>query len=212
MPDDVDIKVRLLNFSPPIVTIQNSFIPGPQGVIGQPGIGVQGEEGDEGDFSLIPGPQGQLGLNGTGIPFLWKKKIIAESVVSSAVLQDDDILFVSLGAGEVWKFEFFIVYESGTTSDFKVAVAAPVGASGIWGLFPQYSVGNAFQVTDALTFSLAISLGGSGAGMKQIAIIQGIVGTVGAGVLKLQWAQNTSNATTAIVHPFSYLLAERLEP
>lgn len=159
------------------------------------------------------GPPGPIGPPGAGFPGVFVQKTVDESVVSSAVLQNDDQLFFAVSPNEKWTFFFYLVYESGTTPDIKVAVIGPALASVVWSAHPQWAAGNGFQVPDAQSEVTTLVLGAAGPGTRQVALLVGLIVNDGnAGACRLQWAQNTANATPAIVHASSWLMANRVSP
>jgi hypothetical protein len=211
-----------------VSTIENIAIQGPrglQGLAGLPGIpGIQGGPGIQGipGAQGIPGIQGTPGTNGApgiqgipgpagpGFPQLFVQKPVAQSVVSSTVLVNDTALLIPLGVNQTWVVEYTLVYEAGTTGDIKWSLGAPAGASGNWFMTPQQSAAAAFSTSDSQAFGASLVAAGAGAGVKEVVVLRAFVQTIGAGVLQLQWAQNTANATASLVHPFSFILATRV--
>lgn len=184
-----------------------SGLTGPIGPIGLPGLtGPQGATGPQGP----QGVPGATGPPGPGAPYVFVRKILDQSLISSTSLIDDGALSFPVGLGQTWTFEIYVVYESSTAGDIKLSVAAPVGSAGRWSLFPQQVVGGGFTESDASLPGVAIPMAGGGVGVVRGALIKGLVVAAVAGTVKLQWAQNTSNVTPAIVHLNSYLFAQRV--
>ena len=114
-----------------------------------------------------------------------------ETVNNSATFQDDDHLQLSMELGTTYLLEFEGVYFSGVTPGFKTQFVVPAGVSGpTWGIGP-----NSFSGTSVTSL---LNWGGTGA--DQRSKVKGrIVTTTTSGLLKLQWAQFTANASNTII-------------
>lgn len=142
---------------------------------------------------------GVVSVDGTVIR---KVKSSDEIVNNSSTLQNDNDLFFSVGANEIWAVRLFIRYNSGTTPDIKFQFSLPSGATASMGSQPHY---------DNTNFTGASSVLVSGAGSTRSAIFQGYVETAGtAGTATLQWAQNTADPSDTTVFTYSYLIAEKI--
>lgn len=122
-------------------------------------------------------------------------KPINETVTASTVFQNDDHLFFPIGANETWAFRFTVLANVPATPDIKFAVTAPSGATCVVSFVDAEAA-----VTNG-NFGCGVSTGlitGNGAND-----VYEVVGTVTngatAGVVQLQWAQNTSNAAAVTV-------------
>lgn len=136
---------------------------------------------------------------------------------TSATLLDDAELFLPVAAGGIYRVRFVIYASSASaTPDLKTAWAAPSGASG--SKFVQGPTDTAASFTSRtnttmrasghqITTAIPYQLDTAAVGIEE----EGIV-TVGstAGVIRLQFAQNTANATATTVQAASYMTAERL--
>jgi hypothetical protein len=138
------------------------------------------------------------------------RKTATESVTSSATLQNDDELFVSVEANAIYTVVACLFYDGATAGDFKFSFTGPSGysfdyAATIAPTAATTAAGNtvnnsAFAETDTL------GVGAVGAGTTLVVPIQGIlVISSTAGTFQLQWAQNASSATATRVFAPSFL-------
>jgi hypothetical protein len=142
------------------------------------------------------------------------RKTANESVTTSDVLQDDDVLLMAVRANEVWQFEFHLRVTGGTGGDFKFDVTGPTAYTVLYtyeGFAADITVADGGE-----RLSTGLNEGSGGAtvgtmGTTHYVSIQGIM-TIGAnaGNLKLTWAQGTSNGTATTVAAGSYLKATRI--
>lgn len=121
----------------------------------------------------------------------------ATSITSSTTLTDDpDLQFTVPGAG-TYLFNGWLNYNGGAigTSDLKLTIAYTGTTSfNVWGVHgistaatnQLGAAGNAFGSSSAI---------GTSGGAAFTAYVSGSAFVLTAGTLKLQWAQNTSNAT-----------------
>jgi hypothetical protein len=136
-------------------------------------------------------------------------KSTLESVTSSAVLQDDDELFVDLEAGRTYHINAVIAVSGATTGDIQTAwsntgtMSLPSGGRTCFGY-------NASEVWRSGTATLG--------GARTYGLPAGttwleekfIVNCTVAGRLKFRWAQQTSDATATNVASGSYIIAAPL--
>jgi hypothetical protein len=130
------------------------------------------------------------------------RKTATETVNNSAAMQNDDELLWAVAANTLYRFELHLFYISDATPDFKFQFTVPAGAVMRWGYM---------AVDTALAFKhpgyqneATVGVAG-GDGTDRYIIINGIVATVGtAGTLRLQWAQNTANASNTSVKDNSF--------
>lgn len=148
----------------------------------------------------------------------WLQPMVAykasdQSVTSSITLVNDSDLTLPVAVNAFYTFWLFLDYEGGTggSSDLKLQFAVPAGA------FLRYHM--AYEVTTAVvgvnsTFTAATSIAGlrtQGAGNLCGTTMHGTLFTVGSpGNITLQWAQNTSSATSTIVHAQSCMVLQRI--
>ena len=136
------------------------------------------------------------------------RKTANESVTSSVTVQDDDHLALSLGANETWVFDMFLLVgnTSGATT-IKLVLNLPSGATLTAGTIPGIG---------ALTLSGWVLSQGTESkfniqsGIRVILITGSVVMGSTAGDLQLQWAQETSSATSTSIYADSYLKAIRV--
>lgn len=176
--------------------------------------------GNPGDVCLdVTNGQAYVKASGTGSTG-WKelstaakkksRKLLDEIVNNSSTLQDDDSLFVALGANEAWSFEAFLL---GTTpslgTDIKIAFTIPTGASISWAVLPSWTPLDAFEVSTVVTGSGTAKTIGLGSTTRAIHI-RGFVSTdATAGNLQLQWAQGLATVEDTKLLVNSYILAEK---
>jgi hypothetical protein len=131
----------------------------------------------------------------------------------------DSSLAVDLEADALYAFEGYLAYDAGATGDLKVALAAPTGATGHWGLNAIHT-GSTGSVGDldarrSAGFGDANTqtAGGSDAfGSSLVAPIYGYIDTSStAGELRVRVAQNTSSGTSTVLVFGSWLTAWRLD-
>lgn len=151
-------------------------------------------------------------VNNLFVNTLFVRKGSDESVTSNTTLQDDDVLQLTLEANTSFEVRLFIRYTASLAGDLKFAFAGPAGSS-----FDYYSLGMetaAGGVTglQGVTITMPTAVGHGGlAGTTVGVVIEGLAITAGtAGVLKLQWAQNTSDGTATVVKAGSFMVARRV--
>lgn len=143
---------------------------------------------------------GVVSVDGTVIR---KVKSSDEIVNNSSVLQNDDDLFFSVGANEIWAVRMYVKFSSPATPDIKFQWSLPSGATGFVTGEPYYD-GNSFTGTSSFTFT-------GSSGTTRNLIFQGYIETAGtSGTAQFQWAQNTQDASDTTVFAYSYLIAEKL--
>jgi len=128
-------------------------------------------------------------------------KTADETVNNSSTLQDDNELFLAIGANEIWLFWLFFWGNSGTTPDFKIGWAIPSGASGVFDSI----------VTAVASTSLTATLIISGFAASYLYRFYGeIKNGATAGNLQFQWAQNTATVSDTKVLANSCIIAHRI--
>lgn len=133
-----------------------------------------------------------------------------ESVSNSTILQDDDHLFATLGSNQVWEIEGMLDFSSlSATPGVAFSIAVPTGAT----------LKLSFHCNDgsATSFRAGVLTGGSTAinipaGSSTVVFVRGIVvmGNTN-GTVRLQWAQNTADASPTIARTNSYLKFTRIQ-
>lgn len=141
------------------------------------------------------------------------RKTADETVLNSAVLQNDDHLLLAIAASEVWAVDFVFIVTGAisATPDFKFAVTVPVAAACSYGLTAE--VANAATATDvgtaipATAMSVDIAIGE----VKLVRVRVVVTNGANAGNVQLQWAQNAATVDESItVKANSYLIAHKL--
>lgn len=167
-------------------------------------------------------PYVRQGAAGAGLrlpPVQVVRKASDESVTSSTVLQNDDVLLFPILAAEVWAWELHLFVTGIDTGDIQAAFTIPTGATMQWGgIGPSSALGAGAAAGDGNFISETASGQGRAWGLSVVGGTAGIYivihGTVvngaNAGNVQLQWAQNISSGTATIVKAGSYLIATRL--
>ncbi|HLP27198.1 MAG TPA: hypothetical protein VK147_01075, partial [Candidatus Didemnitutus sp.] len=143
------------------------------------------------------------------------RKTADESVVNSAVLQDDDQLSLNLQPNAAYEFEAVVVF-SGNNAPFSNLRGAFIGpefavtdfsyTATMSGspLAPSYGEGDDFSLTP-------LPVDGASPSAKVTVIFKGIILTDGVGgPLRFRWAQDIAGGATSTVHRNSYLKTTRI--
>jgi len=138
-----------------------------------------------------------------------------ESVTSSTVLQNDDVLVVALAANATYLMICYLNYEGGTqgASDLKVGWTVPASTVMAYQHIGVTTAGTITQASAATTSDQTNvpAYGTNGAGNTLGALLLGTVKSAGTpGNLQMQWAQNTSNGTATKVKAGSALVLHRI--
>lgn len=146
--------------------------------------------------------------------YAFKRKTANETVTSSTAFQNDNDLFFSVGANEVWQVEVVLHISSASdVPDFKWDFDAPGG--GDTAVLQVTRLIFAATTSQDVGIEGNIGISGLGAGViggiDSPVVIKGLinVGTL-SGTVQLRWAQNTSNANGTTVKAGSYLRAIRV--
>lgn len=158
--------------------------------------------------------QVEIYANGAWRPHLQQKLVVKsadETVNNSATLQNDDELKFAIGANEVWRFQLFLLINSGATPDFKYGFTMPTGGDVIMTAAHRNpsntSVVTGYSISQA---SAPISVRGIGVDFAYV-LNEGIaVNGATPGNLQLQWAQNTADASDTKLLKNSMLLGTQL--
>lgn len=130
-------------------------------------------------------------------------KTSAETVTSSTTFQDDDSLFLAVEASKRFRFELNLLYLTPTAADLKFQFTFPTGMTGRYTLIGTPSGGSAISA-----FWRDQTSGGivEGNAIQQAAYMVGTwVTSSTPGTLRLQWAQNVSNAGNTQVLDGSFM-------
>lgn len=141
------------------------------------------------------------------------RKGTTESVTSSAVLQDDNELFLAMEVNSRYDLELFLRYEAVAAGDLKFKFTGPAGFT-FQSILHRLSSAATSITDDSVSYTDESNTpipGGLGAGSEQAVMLKGTVLCSGtAGNLQLQWAQNTADATATKVILGSYLKFKQL--
>lgn len=130
------------------------------------------------------------------------RKTASETVNNTTTLQNDDELKWYVDASLSYSFEIHVFYFSGTTPDMKFAWTYPTGTTMAWG-GTYYDAAAAVTTNGNFSQTTVLAVGGTGGDAHAALYGTVTVGTV-AGLLQLQWAQNTLNASNTTVYLGTY--------
>lgn len=132
-------------------------------------------------------------------------KTADQTVINSTTFVSDTELFLSVAANAVYILDGVIVYQSGTTPDWKMRWTYPTGLTMTYTMLAQVTTFTAFVFSET---GIPVN---DGTGGTFACTLQGTVTTSStAGTLQLQWAQNTANASNTLVRVGSYLSLSRV--
>jgi hypothetical protein len=141
-----------------------------------------------------------------------KVKSADETVNNSATLQNDNDLFFSIGANEIWVVETYLRITMGAASDYKQTWTVPAGAVMVG--FPDdlNNLGSATAGAGTAEVSLLTTRTKTIAANSNVLIIErGLLINGGtAGTVQYQWAQNAATVENTSVLRGSHITAYRL--
>ena len=137
------------------------------------------------------------------VPAFVIRKTADETVNASNTLQNDDDFYFYMDASQSWNVDLQLAMNSGATPDFKAAWTVQSGGSAVG--TKTLAAGTRSWVTD---FTAAEAYDGTGAA-SAIAMNVNLVNSTTAGLFRLQWAQNTSDASDTKVLINSVMVARR---
>lgn len=163
-------------------------------IYGKGAITLQYSSADSRWIAITPGT-----TNSTSPTMMVLRKPSDESVTSSTTLQDDDDLFFAIGANQVYMVEGYLhLTSTSTTPNAKMGFTIPTGASMNIGEHWSHN-GDQSQEMDvdvSTTSGTATAQIPISANANNVVFYRGtIVNGSTAGVVHLQWSQNSSNAT-----------------
>ena len=162
---------------------------------------------DAGDLlAIVDDPAGtpitkKIKASVLGIPVIAYKSA-DETVNNSDVLQDDNHLFIPIGANEVWAFTLTTIVNGDTAADINRAFSVPSGATGGWGV----ASGNNYNAFGAAIFQGTTT----GTDIINIPVTGVVINSSTPGNLQFQWAQTIATAVDTKVLKGSFLIAHRL--
>jgi hypothetical protein len=136
------------------------------------------------------------GIGGT----LFARKTASTPLTNTTTIQDDPHLQVSVAANAIYRLDGLLIFNGASGANLKMGWVAPASSTLDWTGAGQNTAASSSVgpiITNAQNISsTAYALGTIGTGTNMVAIIKGLLITAGtAGTFKLQWAQNTANAT-----------------
>jgi hypothetical protein len=143
---------------------------------------------------------------------LYAEKTSGFTATSNTTLANDPQLVLPLAANAAYRMEIFLWYDGGTlgASDLKMQIVLPAGGGYNIQILGYNGAGNDTERLSWQTGSGPFIFGTEGTGTPRGVTVKGRVSTAGtAGNLQIQFAQNTSSATTTTVHSQSYLELNR---
>lgn len=143
-------------------------------------------------------------IGGAGMSLIVKAP--DETVNNSAALQDDDDLLFAVAANESWQFEGTFFWTGNGTADLKLTFAGPAGSAGAWAV--EQDPLDATAEADGDELGTTGLLSGT-SGRRKVHFWGAIANGANAGSLKLQWAQNTADASDTTIHAGSYIKYQR---
>lgn len=138
------------------------------------------------------------------------RKTADETVNNSSTRQDDDHLFFSIAASEVWVGEFTLFVIGSAVADFKYALTTPAGATLMHGGFASRVTDALITGTELVTVSdTPVAIVGVNAVGSVINIKFHVANSTTAGSVKLNWAQGTATSADTTVKAGSFLSYRR---
>lgn len=149
----------------------------------------------------------------------YARKSASESLASNATMQNDDHITFTLAASGVYELKAYLAVTGASAADVKTQWAFTGAASG-GNHTNRYAIGPGTGVTDVTAattmrssrhaWTASATYGTDGTNTTHIEE-GGILDTAaGSGTITLQWAQNSSNATSTVMTTSSYAVLERL--
>jgi hypothetical protein len=147
------------------------------------------------------------------------KKSSAESVISNTTLQNDDEITFTLAASGVYRLSAYLAVSGPAAGDFKTAWSFTGAASG-GNHTMRSTVGPTTGTGDVTatavsrfsrhTWTTSVAYGVDGTNTSHIEEDGLLDTTAGSGTITLQWAQNSSTATSTVVGTSSWAMLDRL--
>lgn len=130
-----------------------------------------------------------------------------ETINNSAVLQNDDDLFMAVAANAYYEGEVYIGFIANAAAGLKVGFTAPVGATMRCSSFHVNTGGVlVFNTTNALGSVTGITASGAQLPYHNKFMLT----TTNAGTLQFQWAQNAAHASDCTLVQGSWLKMNRV--
>lgn len=159
-----------------------------------------------------------LGWTMGGITYLKTADESVNNTGTGTTFQDDNhLLGIPVGNGEIWAFDGFLMYSSPSTApDFKAQFVASqnvtISSYWTWGGTAFVTNTGESSVSVGMTSTTVIPNYNVAADIGSIHVKGTVVNASGsAATLKLQWAQNSSSASNATLLAGSYLTFSRVK-
>lgn len=134
-------------------------------------------------------------------------KTSAQTVNNSTTLVNDTQLLIAVPANTNCIFTSRFLYTSGTTPDIKFGFTYPVGTTGSYTLYGIASGGSALNAFHQTETSVSALEGGTAVACTMVGSFS--IGA-NAGVVQLQWAQNTQTASNTQVLAGSFIRLDQV--
>lgn len=138
---------------------------------------------------------------------VFARKTADETVNNSAVMQNDNHLFLPVAANTVYRLSMRLGISSGATPDFKTAFTFPAGTTMFYNA-TTVAVSTATLQNYGLDQTSTASIEG---GQTSVTYDGLVIVSAAGGTLQLQWAQNTANASDTKVLAGSYIELRKAE-
>jgi hypothetical protein len=138
---------------------------------------------------------------------------VSTQSIGSTTVQNDDTLFWSIIANAVYDVDCVLYYTGGPqgSSDIQVTFSVPGSTVWRWNAVYTDTSGNAQNSTQNLAGDTQVAGTNGVGGTPRTMRIQGTLAPGNnSGTFRLQWAQNTSNATATVMQPYSRLVGLRI--
>lgn len=146
-------------------------------------------------------------------PHLLVRKTADQSVTSSTAFQADAALLVNIPANESWLLEWKLLIVAGTTGDFKAQWTFPTGGEISIRAVTENAAGTLVinRIQTGTSPAGQISSNGATGTVPHIVEVSMFYKNAGtAGNVTLEWAQNTSDATSTTMKVNSTLWGVKL--
>ena len=172
----------------------------------------------------LPNAVAALGIGAAGgPPLLVRRSTNSTAITANTTLTNDDTLLWNVGANDAWFVDAFLMFTAAdssgasATEDLKVGWTVPTNGAMQWGPLSTPATGSSTW-SGAATSATVVTLKnasnsqafGAVAGVFGLALAGVYTGGGTAGTVHLQWAQNTSDASTLMLNANSFLRASRL--
>ena len=115
-------------------------------------------------------------------------------------------LSFTVGASEVWAFQFVLKGVSATAADWRFAATGPAAPTAVW-----YGVTHTDGTTAATATAFATDIFSTGFGIDNLVFVSGLLRNgANSGTVQLQAAQWTSDVSDSIIRAESYVIAWRI--